>query len=81
MFFVRDLRIRAHIIGVSERLTNPDIKTAAIIVTENSINTRPVIPLINTSGMKTAASDRVILKIVKEISRAEWNVAVIGDSP
>ena len=78
---VRAFNMRAHIIGVSERLTNPDMRTAVMMVTENSMNTLPVMPLMKTSGMKTAASERVMLKIVKDISRAERNVAVAGDSP
>ena len=67
--------------GVSDKLTKPDIRTAVMIVTENSMNTLPVMPLINTSGINTAASDSVMLRIVKEISRADLKVAAAGDSP
>ena len=73
--------MREHNIGVIVRLTNPDIRVATMIVTENSLNTRPVIPPINTSGINTAASERVILKMVNDISLADLNVASRGDSP
>ena len=72
---------REHMRGVSVRLTMPDIIVAVTIVIENSLKTRPIMPLIKTSGINTAASESVILKIVKLISRADAKVAAIGDSP
>ncbi len=47
----------------------PEISTATPIVTANSRNSRPMIPPMNSTGMKTAASDSVIETIVKPISR------------
>ena len=42
--------------------------TATPIVTANSRNSRPTSPLMNSTGMNTAASDSVIETIVKPIS-------------
>ena len=67
---LRSPRIRAHIKGVSVSDTRPDARIATMIVTENSRKMRPSSPGMKTSGMKTAASERVIDKIVKEISPA-----------
>ena len=62
--------MRAHIKGVSVNETRPEARIATIIVTENSRKIRPSNPGKNTSGIKTAASDRVIDRIVNEISPA-----------
>ena len=43
---------------------------ATMMVTENSRKMRPSKPGRKTNGMKTAASDNVIDKMVKEISPA-----------
>ncbi|KAF5409173.1 MAG: hypothetical protein Udaeo2_06470 [Candidatus Udaeobacter sp.] len=73
--------MRAHINGVSVRDTRPEARMATMIVTENSRKMRPSSPGMKTSGMKTAASERVIDRIVKEISPALLNVAFRIDSP
>ena len=52
-----------------------------MIVIENSRKMRPTSPLMNTSGMKTAASETVIARIVKLISRAERIVASSAPMP
>ena len=52
-----------------------------MIVTENSRKMRPSNPGMKTSGMKTAASERVIERMVKEISPALLKVAFRIDSP
>ena len=46
----------------------PLAKIETMIVTENSRKMRPISPLMNTSGMNTAASEIVIDRIVKLIS-------------
>ena len=67
--------------GVSVNDTRPEAKIATTMVTANSRNMRPTCPDMNTSGMKTAASDTVIERMVKLISRAEVNVASKSRSP
>ena len=54
--------------GVKVSETNPDIRMATMMVTENSCNSRPTMPPKNSTGMKTAMSDKVIETIVKPIS-------------
>ena len=61
-------RKRLHSIGVSVTETTPEMRIAAVIVTANSRNSRPSTPVMNRIGMKTAASDVVIVRIVKPIS-------------
>ena len=51
------------------------------MVMENSRKMRPTSPLMNTSGMNTAASEIVIARIVKLISVAEFSVASSALSP
>ena len=48
------------------------------MVTANSRNTRPTMPPINSTGMKTAISEKVIEMMVKPISRAPLSAASIG---
>ena len=67
--------------GVSVRETNPDTKIAAPMVTANSCSNRPRIPPINRSGMNTAASERVMDKMVKLISADPLNAACKAPSP
>ena len=50
-------RKRLHSIGVSVTETTPEMRIAAVIVTANSRNSRPSMPLMNSIGMNTAASD------------------------
>ena len=45
------------------------------MVIENSRKMRPIRPLMNTSGMNTAASEIVMAKIVKLISLADFREA------
>ena len=52
-----------------------------MIVTANSWRSRPTIPPMNRTGMKTAASDRVIDRMVKPISREPSKAAWRGSSP
>src|SRR5665213_4266577 len=74
-------RNREHIIGVSVSETMPLAKIDTMIVPEHSRKIRPINPDISTSGRKTAASDVVIARIVKLISRALWNAASNAFSP
>ena len=67
--------------GVRLRETTPDTRMATPIVTANSWSRRPRIPLIKSTGMKTAAKDSVIETMVKPISRAPLKAASIGCSP
>jgi hypothetical protein len=52
-----------------------------LMVTANSRNTRPTTPLMNSTGMNTATSERVIEIIVKPISREPRKAASITRSP
>ena len=74
-------RKRLHSIGVKVSETNPEIRTAAVITTANSRNSRPRMPPISSTGMKTAASERVIETIVKPISWAPSSAAWYGRLP
>ena len=70
--------MRAHISGVSVSETMPLAMIDTTIVTANSRKMRPIKPLMNTSGRKTAASESVIDRIVKLISLALLIAACIG---
>ena len=59
---------RLQSIGVKDRETNPEIRTAIMIVTPNSLNTLPIIPDRKRIGIKTATSERVIEMIVRLMS-------------
>ena len=74
-------RKRLHSIGVSVTDTTPEIRIAVVIVTANSRNSRPRMPLMNRIGMNTAASDIVIETIVKPISCEPLSAASSGVSP
>ena len=67
--------------GVSVTDTTPEIRMATQMVTANSLNRRPSTPPMNSTGMKTAASDSVIETMVKPISRDPFSAAIIGASP
>ncbi len=54
---------------------------AAPIVTANSCSSRPTSPLINSTGINTAANESVIETIVKLISFDPRSAAVMGCSP
>ena len=77
----RSLSNRAHISGVSVSDTSPEAKIATMMVTANSRKMRPTSPGMNTSGMNTAASEIVIERIVKLISRALPRAACPAFSP
>ena len=49
---------------------NPEISTATAMVMENSRSSRPMIPPMNSTGMKTATSEMVIETMVNPTSRA-----------
>ena len=72
---------RAHIIGASVSETRAEMAIAAVTVSANSRNRRPMMPPISSSGMNTAISEHEIDSTVKPISRdpliAAWN----GGSP
>jgi hypothetical protein len=74
-------RKRLHSIGVSVTDTTPEIRIAVVIVTANSRKRRPRMPLMNRIGMNTAASDAVIVRIVKPISFDPFSAASSGRSP
>ena len=59
--------------SVSE--TSPLARMEITMVMENSRKMRPISPLMNTSGMKTAASESVMARIVKLISLADFSDA------
>ncbi len=61
--------------GVSVSDTSPDARIDTTIVMANSRKMRPTSPDMKTSGMKTAASEIVIDRIVKLISLALLIVA------
>ena len=71
----RRLNNLEHIKGVSVSDTMPLAKMDTMMVIENSRKIRPTKPLMKTKGIKTAASEMVMARIVKLISRAETNVA------
>ena len=58
-----------------------DTITAKVSVRANSRNMRPTMPLMNSSGMKTAISEAVSDTTVKPISRAPFRAARSGGSP
>jgi len=67
--------------GVSVSDTIPEIRIAVLMVTANSCSRRPTIPLMNSTGMNTAASDSVIETIVKPISADPSLAACIVSLP
>ena len=66
---------QAHIIGVVVSEITSEIMTATDSVTANSRNSRPTCPPMNSSGMNTATSDRLIDSTVKPTSRAPRSAA------
>ena len=74
-------RKRLQSIGVSVTDTTPEMRIATQIVTANSRKSRPRIPAMKSTGMKTAASEIVIERIVKPISREPASAASSGSSP
>ncbi len=60
---------------------NIDIMMATDSVTANSRNRRPTIPPINSSGIKTATREILIVNTVKPTSRAPLSAASNGPIP
>jgi hypothetical protein len=71
----------AQIIGVTDSDTTVDTAIANASVTENSRNSRPTMPPMNSSGMNAAISDTLIEITVNPIWRAPWMVARSGEAP
>ena len=67
--------------GVSVSEMTAEATTATETVTANSRNSRPMMPLMNRSGMNTAISEKVIEMIVKPIWPAPFSAASNGRSP
>ena len=67
--------MRAHIRGVRVRETSPEARMATMMVMANSRKMRPSNSGMNARGIKTAASDRVMERMVKAISPALFKVA------
>ena len=67
---MRPDRKRLHIMGVSDRVTNPETRMHRVMVTAISLSTRPRMPAMNMIGMNTTARDRVMEMMVKPIWRA-----------
>ncbi len=57
----------AHIIGVTVRETTAETVTATDSVTANVLNSRPITPVMNSSGMTTAISETVSEMMVNPI--------------
>ena len=72
------LRKRLHSIGVRLIETKPETRIATPIVTANSCSSRPTMPPMKSTGMKTAASDRVIARIVNATSCEPSSAACIA---
>ena len=70
-----DLRNSAHSVGVNVNDTSADTPIAIVSVTANSRNSRPMMPLISSSGISTATSDTLIATIVKPISDEPFSAA------
>ncbi len=68
LFAVLVAQKRAQSIGVRVIEMMPEKTIAMMMVTANSCSSRPTMPPMNTMGMNTAASDRVIDRMVKPIS-------------
>ena len=68
-------------VGVKVSDTTAETTMAMLSVTENSRKSRPTMPPMSKSGMKTASSDTVIDTMVKPISRAPRNAASLGAMP
>ena len=72
---------QAHIIGVVVSEITSEISTATDSVTANSRNSRPIWPPMNSSGINTATSDKLIATTVKPTSRAPSSAAVKRSMP
>jgi len=74
-------RNREAIIGVRVSDTMAEMMMVMDTVMANSRNSRPTIPPIKSSGMKTAMSEKLIDTIVKPISPAPFSAASRGFMP
>ena len=74
----RGVRNREHIIGVRVSETKAETTTATLTVIANSRNSRPMMPPMNSSGMNTAISEKVIETMVKPICPAPLIAASNG---
>lgn len=54
--------------GVSVSETTPEQRMAVMMTTANSRNSRPTMPPMNSTGIKTAAREMVMETMVKPIS-------------
>src|SRR5712692_989147 len=70
----------AHNIGVSVSATNPEITTAPATAMPNSLNSRPVEPRRNPSGVNTATSAIVVAITANPISLVPLTAACSGFS-
>src|SRR5690606_17077515 len=68
-------------IGVNDKDTKAEIKTAAPITTPNSLNKRPTNPSRKITGKNTAANVMEIEITAKKISLEPFIAASIGDIP
>ncbi len=67
--------------GVRVSDAKPEMRMAVAMTTPNSRNSRPMMPPISSTGMNTAARDRVMDTMVKPISLDPRNAASRGASP
>ena len=67
--------------GVNVSETNPETSTATPMVTANSCRSRPRMPLMNSTGMNTAARESVMEMMVNPISLEPLSAACIAGSP
>ena len=74
-------RKRLHTIGVRVSETRPEMSTDTPMTTANSWSSRPMTPPMKSTGMNTAASDKVIETMVKPISREPLSAASSRLSP
>ena len=76
-----DLSRRAAIIGIRVSESTADTAIEIVMVTANSLNSRPMMPPMNSSGMNTATRLTEIETTVKLISLAPMIAALRGSSP
>src|SRR5712675_1410554 len=72
---------REQSIGASVSETRHEMATAAVTVSANSRNMRPMIPPMSKSGINTATSERLIDSTVNPISREPLSAASKGGTP
>ena len=74
-------RKREQAIGTTVRETNIEMMIAAAMVSANSRNSRPVLPVMSESGTSTATTDSVVAMTGKPTSLAPFHAASMGGSP